>query len=69
MLADVAQNMNLISLFQGKDVGSILSEVLGGTRVMTTINKLLEQYPPPHAPDEDHDGKDKEAKSGKNKPR
>ncbi len=69
MLADVAQNMNLISLFQGKDVGSILSEVLGGTRVMTTINKLLEQYPSPHAPDEDQDGKDKEAKGGKNKSR
>ena len=47
MLAEVAKNMNLISLFQGKDVGTILSQVLGGTRVLGTLDKLLEQYPSP----------------------
>lgn len=66
MLADVAQNMNLISLFQGKDVGSILGEVLGGTRVMTTINKLIEQYP---APSSDDDGDKENTKSTKSKSR
>jgi major vault protein len=45
MLAEVAQNMNLVSLFQGKEVGAILSEVLGGTRVIPTLKNLLDKFP------------------------
>ena len=44
MLAEVAENMNLVSLFKGKDVGTILSEVLGGTKVMPTVRSLIERY-------------------------
>jgi len=29
LLAEVAQNMNLVSLFRGKEAGAILSEVAG----------------------------------------
>jgi major vault protein len=43
MMAEVAQNMNLVSLFKGKDVGSILREVLGGTKVMPTLRSLIGQ--------------------------
>jgi len=44
MLAEVAENMNLVSLFKGKDVGTILSEVLGGTKVMPTLGELRARY-------------------------
>jgi major vault protein len=44
MLSEVAQNMNLVALFKGKDVGTILSDVLGGTRVMPTVRALIEKY-------------------------
>jgi major vault protein len=44
MLGEVANNMNLVSLFKGKDVGTILSEVLGGTRVIPTLQALRERY-------------------------
>ncbi|HEX2571353.1 MAG TPA: hypothetical protein VH877_17475 [Polyangia bacterium] len=44
MLAGVAENMNLVSLFKGKDVGTILAEVLRGTPVMPTVRSLLERY-------------------------
>jgi major vault protein len=40
MLGEVAKNMNLVSLFKGKDVGQILSEVLGGTPLMRTIDTM-----------------------------
>lgn len=43
LMAEVAQNMNLVSLFKGKDVGSILREVLGGTKVMPTLRALIGQ--------------------------
>jgi hypothetical protein len=46
LLTEVAQNMNLVSLFKGKDVGTILGEVLGGTKVMPTLRGLVEQYAP-----------------------
>lgn len=42
MLGEVASNMNLVSLFKGKDVGTILSEVLGGTTIMRTVRALAE---------------------------
>ena len=50
MLADVAENMNLVSLFKGKDVGTILQEVLGGTKVMPTVNMLMEKFGPANGP-------------------
>ena len=30
--------------FKGKDVGTILAEVLGGTKVVPTLNNLREKY-------------------------
>jgi len=39
-LTEAAKNMNLITLFKGKDVGEILSGVLGGTRVMSTLRGM-----------------------------
>ncbi len=47
MLAEVAENMNLVTLFKGKDVGTILSEVLGGTQVMPTVRAMIEKFGPP----------------------
>jgi major vault protein len=41
-LTEVAHNMNLVSLFKGKDVGTILREVLGGTKVMPTLRALID---------------------------
>jgi hypothetical protein len=42
LLTEVAENMNLVSLFKGKDVGTILSEVVGGTKVMHTLRSVIE---------------------------
>ena len=42
LLTEVAGNMNLVSLFKGKDVGTILSEVLGGTKVMPTLRSIID---------------------------
>ena len=47
MLGEVAQNMNLVTLFKGKEVGTILSEVLGGTKVMPTVRALIEKFGAP----------------------
>ncbi|MEL6341837.1 MAG: hypothetical protein AAFV53_01805 [Myxococcota bacterium] len=41
VLGEVAQNMNLVSLFQGKDAATIFQDVLGGTRVGRTIQEML----------------------------
>lgn len=41
LLEEVAANMNLVSLFQGKDVASILQDVVGGTRLGRTIEGML----------------------------
>ncbi len=41
VLTEVAQNMNLISLFQGKDAATIFKDVLGGTRLQETISAML----------------------------
>ena len=37
MLGEVASNMNLVSLFKGKDVASIFADVVGGTKLGRTI--------------------------------
>lgn len=44
MLGEAAKNMNLVSLFQGKDVGTILTEILGGTKVTKTLTDLREKH-------------------------
>lgn len=44
LLAEVAQNMNLVSLFKGKDVGTILAEVLGGTPAMPAVQALRARF-------------------------
>jgi major vault protein len=44
LLAEVASNMNLVSLFKGKDVGTLLAEVLGGTPVMPMVQALRERF-------------------------
>ena len=41
LLEEVAQNMNLISLFQGKDVATIFQDVVGGTKLGRTIETIL----------------------------
>jgi len=58
MLGAAAENMNLVSLFKGKDVGTILAEVLGGTKVVPTLNSLREKYGSAHetAKDEPAEG-------------
>jgi major vault protein len=43
-LAEAAQNMNLVSLFKGKDVMTILGEVLNGTRVAGTVRELQAKH-------------------------
>ena len=43
LLTEVAENMNLVSLFKGKDVGTILSEVVGGTKVMHTLRAVIDE--------------------------
>lgn len=45
MMSEVASNMNLVSLFKGKDVGTLLTEVLGGTKVIPTLSAMRERYP------------------------
>ena len=47
LLAEVAGNMNLVSLFKGKDVAQLLSEVLGGTKVMPTVRALIDKFGTP----------------------
>jgi major vault protein len=41
LLSEVASNMNLVSLFKGKDVATLFSDILGGTRVGRTIATML----------------------------
>jgi len=40
LLTECASNMNLVSLFKGKQVGAILAEVLGGTKLAPTLRAL-----------------------------
>ena len=39
--------MNLVTLFKGKDVGTILADVLGGTKVMPTVRALIDRFGTP----------------------
>jgi major vault protein len=41
LLGEVAANMNLVSLFKGKDVATLFSDILGGTKVGQTIAAML----------------------------
>jgi len=41
LLGEVAANMNLVSLFKGKDVGTIFADVLGNLPVKRTVQRLL----------------------------
>jgi len=41
-LTEAAQNMNLVSLFKGKDVGEIMGSIFDGTRVAGTIATMRE---------------------------
>jgi hypothetical protein len=41
LLSEVARNMNLISLFRGKEAGEILRDVLGGTRFLPALEEAL----------------------------
>ncbi len=45
LLSEVAQNMNLVSLFRGKDAGAILAEIFGGTRFLPALNEALGRTP------------------------
>jgi hypothetical protein len=42
-LTEAARNMNLVSLFKGKDVSSLLQDVLGGTRVASTLKTMRQR--------------------------
>src|SRR5262249_35654454 len=44
MLGEVAQNMNLAGLFKGKDVGAIVGEVLGGTKIAPALKSMAERF-------------------------
>ena len=46
LLSEVAQNMNLVSLFRGKEAGEILKEVVGGTRFAPALQEALTAKPP-----------------------
>ncbi|MFO0759213.1 MAG: hypothetical protein U0359_22165 [Byssovorax sp.] len=52
LLGEVASNMNLVSLFKGKDVGTILAEVIGAAKVSTTLRSLIEPEKPAPVPEE-----------------
>jgi major vault protein len=43
LLTEAAQNMNLISLFKGRDVGQILTGVFGGTKVVKTLGDMRDR--------------------------
>lgn len=41
VLGEVARNMNLVSLFKGKDVATLFGELLGGSKLGRTIREML----------------------------
>jgi hypothetical protein len=58
LLGEVAANMNLVSLFKGKDVATLFSDILGGTKVGQTIAAMMpdkkdKKLPPPRGARED----------------
>ncbi len=44
LLSEAANNMNLVSLFKGKDVATLLLDVLGGTKVEPTLKSMIERF-------------------------
>ena len=51
LLTEVAQNMNLVSLFRGKEAGEILKDVVGGTRFVPALAEALNGKTPPKLPE------------------
>ena len=47
LLTEVAHNMNLISLFRGKEAGEILKDVVGGSRFLPALEAALTAKPAP----------------------
>lgn len=45
LLGEVARNMNLVSLFRGKEAGEILKEIIGGTRFVPALQEALTSKP------------------------
>ena len=45
VLSEVAQNMNLISLFKGKDAASLFADVIGGGKLAKTIQGMMPKEP------------------------
>lgn len=41
LLSEVAHNMNLVSLFRGKEAGDILKDIVGGTRFVPALTEAL----------------------------
>ena len=51
LLSEVAHNMNLVSLFRGKEAGEILKDVVGGSRFLPALNEALASKPSPAKPE------------------
>ena len=51
LLGEVARNMNLVSLFRGKEAGEILKDVVGGTRFVPALAEALNGKTPPKLPE------------------
>ena len=51
LLSEVAHNMNLVSLFRGKEAGEILKDIVGGTRFAPALAEALSTKPSPAKPD------------------
>jgi hypothetical protein len=43
LLSEVARNMNLVSLFRGKEAGEILKDIVGGSRFVPALTEALEK--------------------------
>jgi len=50
ILSQVAANMNLVSLFKGKDVASLFADIVGGTKLKRTITTMLPEPSPDDTP-------------------
>ncbi len=60
LLKEVAGNMNLVSLFKGRDIGSILTDVLGGTGLMPAVRSMIDRSGQDRMPGLKRKGKAKE---------
>ena len=47
VLGEVAKNMNLVSLFKGRDVATLLAEVVRGTKLDATLRTMTTRPPAP----------------------